>query len=92
MLTISDIDKRFGPVQPLDGCSFSVERGSMLGFLGPNGAGKTTTMRAVLGLVDLDGGEVLWDGRAVGLDERLPAPPAAGARRCTGVNRPCISS
>ena len=71
MLTVSDISKRFGPVEALDGCSFAVERGSMLGFLGPNGAGKTTTMRAVFGLVELDRGEVLWDGRAIGLDERL---------------------
>ena len=43
----------------------------MLGFLGPNGAGKTTTMRAIFGLVELDGGQVLWDGRPIGLAERL---------------------
>jgi ABC-2 type transport system ATP-binding protein len=43
----------------------------MLGFLGPNGAGKTTAMRAVFGLVELDGGDVLWRGRPVGLGERL---------------------
>ena len=71
MLSIVDIRKRFGGVQALDGCSFSVERGRMLGFLGPNGAGKTTTMRAVFGLVELDDGDVLWDGRPLGLPERL---------------------
>jgi ABC-2 type transport system ATP-binding protein len=71
MLILSEVSKRFGSVQALDGCSFSVERGRMLGFLGPNGAGKTTTMRAIFGLVELDGGEVLWDGRPVGLSERL---------------------
>ena len=43
----------------------------MLGFLGPNGAGKTTAMRAVFGLVEPDGGELLWDGRPIGLGERL---------------------
>ena len=43
----------------------------MLGFLGPNGAGKTTAMRAVFGLVEPDGGEVLWDGQPIGLAERL---------------------
>ncbi|HSL64460.1 MAG TPA: ATP-binding cassette domain-containing protein [Gaiellaceae bacterium] len=63
--------KRFGAVQALDDCSFSVARGRMLGFLGPNGAGKTTSMRAVFGLVELDGGEVLWNGRPIGLEDRL---------------------
>jgi ABC-2 type transport system ATP-binding protein len=71
MLTVHDISKRFGPVEALAGCSFSIERGHMLGFLGPNGAGKTTTMRAVFGLVELDGGDVLWDGQPIGLAERL---------------------
>jgi ABC-2 type transport system ATP-binding protein len=71
MLTFENISKRFGPVQALDNCSFSIARGRMLGFLGPNGAGKTTTMRAVFGLVEPDGGQVLWDGQPIGLPERL---------------------
>jgi ABC-2 type transport system ATP-binding protein len=71
MLSFSHVTKRFGAVQALADCSFSVPRGRMLGFLGPNGAGKTTAMRAVFGLVALDAGEVLWDGRPVGLTERL---------------------
>ncbi len=71
MLVLSDLHKRFGAVQALDGCSLTVERGRMLGFLGPNGAGKTTSMRAIFGLVRLDGGEVSWDGEPVGLEERL---------------------
>ena len=71
MLSIDAIGKRFGEVTALDGCSFNVERGRMLGFLGPNGAGKTTTMRAIFGLVELDTGAVLWDGRPIGPVERL---------------------
>ena len=71
MLSVVDIRKRFGPVEALAGCSFTVERGCMLGFLGPNGAGKTTAMRAVFGLVELDAGELLWEGRPIGLAERL---------------------
>ena len=71
MLSVVDIRKRFGEVQALDGCSLSVARGRMLGFLGPNGAGKTTVMRSVFGVVEPDGGEVLWDGRPIGLEERL---------------------
>jgi ABC-2 type transport system ATP-binding protein len=71
MLSISHASKRFGAVQALADCSFSVARGRMLGFLGPNGAGKTTAMRAVFGLVELDAGGVRWDDRPVGLAERL---------------------
>jgi ABC-2 type transport system ATP-binding protein len=71
MLALSNVRKRFGAVQALDGCSLAVARGRMLGFLGPNGAGKTTTMRAIFGLVPVDGGELLWDGRAIGPAERL---------------------
>jgi ABC-2 type transport system ATP-binding protein len=71
VLSLVDIQKRFGDVQALDGCTFSVERGRMLGFLGPNGAGKTTTMRAIFGLIEPDAGEVVWDGRAVRLEDRL---------------------
>jgi ABC-2 type transport system ATP-binding protein len=71
VLTFRQVDKRFGAVRALDDCSFSLGRGRMLGFLGPNGAGKTTAMRAVFGLVRLDAGELLWDGRPFGLAERL---------------------
>ncbi len=71
MLELIGLSKRYGDVQALDEVSFTAPRGRMLGFLGPNGAGKTTTMRAIFGLVRLDAGEVLWDGRAVGPSERI---------------------
>ena len=71
MLNVVRIGKRFGSVEALTGCSFSIERGHMLGFLGPNGAGKTTAMRSIFGLVQLDTGRVVWDGRPIGFDERL---------------------
>ncbi|MGZ4319721.1 MAG: ABC transporter ATP-binding protein [Gaiellaceae bacterium] len=70
-LAFRQVSRRFGAVQALADCSFSVGRGRMLGFLGPNGAGKTTAMRAVFGLVRLDAGELLWEGRPIGLAERL---------------------
>ena len=70
MLSIKDMHKTFGDVVALDGCTFGVERGTMLGFLGPNGAGKTTAMRSVFGLMRPDSGEVNWDGKPIGLDQR----------------------
>jgi ABC-2 type transport system ATP-binding protein len=71
VLEISDLRKRYGDVVALDGCSFSVTRGRMLGFLGPNGAGKTTCMRAIFDLVRLDGGSLCWDGSPITLPVRL---------------------
>jgi ABC-2 type transport system ATP-binding protein len=70
-LELIELTKRYDEIAALDGLSLEVRPGRVLGFLGPNGAGKTTAMRAVFGLVALDGGEVLWDGQPVGLAERL---------------------
>jgi ABC-2 type transport system ATP-binding protein len=70
MLEIRDLAKRYGDVVALDGASFRVAPGRIVGFLGPNGAGKTTTMRTIFGLVRPDRGEVRWQGRPVGAKER----------------------
>ena len=50
MIAIESLTKRYGRTVAVDGLSFTVRRGSILGFLGPNGAGKTTTLRILLGL------------------------------------------
>ncbi len=65
MLELIGLSKRFGDIVALDGCSFSVAPGRMLGFLGPNGAGKTTAMRSIFGLVALDAGTVTWSGAPI---------------------------
>jgi ABC-2 type transport system ATP-binding protein len=70
MLEICDLTKRYGDVVALDGASFKVAPGRIVGFLGPNGAGKTTTMRTIFGLVRPDRGHVRWQGRPVGPEER----------------------
>jgi len=71
MLEIQDLRKRYGAVVALDGCSFSVRKGQLLGFLGPNGSGKTTTMRSVFSLIRPDGGSVRWQGASIDADVRL---------------------
>jgi ABC-2 type transport system ATP-binding protein len=62
-LEIRDARKRFGSTQALDGLSFSLAEGELLGLLGPNGAGKTTLIRAIAGRVRLDGGTVTVHGQ-----------------------------
>ncbi len=71
MLELRDLYKRFGDVVALQGCSFEVARGGMLGFLGPNGAGKTTAMRSIFGLLRPDSGSVTWDGQHITPESRL---------------------
>lgn len=65
MLSIEDLYKSFGEIRALDGCSFQVDRGQMLGFLGPNGSGKTTAMRTVFRLLRPDSGSVTWEGKPI---------------------------
>ena len=71
MLSLQALDKRYGSIVALDGASFDVAPGRIVGFLGPNGAGKTTAMRCVFGLVRPDRGRILWNDRPIGPAERL---------------------
>ena len=70
-LEVVALGKRFGDVVALDGCSFAVRPGRVLGLLGPNGAGKTTAMRCIFGLVRPDVGEVRWGGAPIDREARL---------------------
>ena len=71
VLSLKNLDKRYGSVVALDDTSFDVPPGWIVGFLGPNGAGKTTAMRCVFGLVQPDRGQVLWNNHLIGPAERL---------------------
>ena len=59
----SGLRKRYGGRAAVDGVSFTVARGEVVGLLGPNGAGKTSVIKILLGLVRPDAGEVLLLGR-----------------------------
>ena len=65
MLEIRELTRRFGENTAVDHVSFEVPAGLMTGFVGGNGAGKTTTMRMVMGVLGIDEGEVLWQGRPI---------------------------
>jgi ABC-2 type transport system ATP-binding protein len=68
ILEIKDLRKAY-PGFLLDGVSFDVEEGSIMGFIGRNGAGKTTTIKSVLNLVHADSGTVLFEGQALWANE-----------------------
>ena len=62
----SGLRKRYKRQTAVDGVSFTVGRGEVVGLLGPNGAGKTTAIKIMLGLIRPDAGEVLLLGRPAG--------------------------
>lgn len=62
VLQVTDLSKRFGDFPAVDGISFSIKPGEILGLLGPNGAGKTTTIQMLLGLVTPTAGSICMFG------------------------------
>jgi len=96
MIEVKGLVKTYGSKRDVDGVSFSVKRGEILGFLGPNGAGKSTTMKMITGYVRPDSGTALVDGidvledpvsvkRKLGyLPENAPAYPEMTVREFLG--------
>jgi ABC-2 type transport system ATP-binding protein len=68
MIRVENLVKQFGAKRAVNGVSFSVERGEVLGLLGPNGAGKSTTMRIITGFYPATSGRVTVGGHDVATD------------------------
>jgi branched-chain amino acid transport system ATP-binding protein len=66
LLAVHGLVKRFGGFRALDGLSFDLRGGEILGLVGPNGSGKTTCINVISGLYAPDEGDVRLEGRAVG--------------------------
>ncbi|MEO8301765.1 MAG: ABC transporter ATP-binding protein [Rhizomicrobium sp.] len=67
LIAVENLSRRHGAVQAIDGISFEVVAGEILGLLGPNGAGKTTAMECILGLTEPDTGRI----EICGFDARM---------------------
>ncbi len=77
MIKVRNLKKSFGTNTAVNGVSFTVEMGEVLGFLGPNGAGKSTTMRMITGFIPPSRGEVSIGGFNM-LDNPIPAKRLIG--------------
>jgi branched-chain amino acid transport system ATP-binding protein len=64
-LRITNVGVRFGGLQALDGVSFDVARGSVVGLIGPNGSGKTTLMNVLSGVLKPTAGDVTFRGKRI---------------------------
>ena len=65
LLDINDLQVRYGQVTGTNGLSLHVDEGETLALVGSNGAGKSSTMKAIMGLVPLAGGDILWRGESL---------------------------
>ena len=66
MLQIKNITKRYkGGKEAVSNLSLDIQAGDIYGFIGHNGAGKTTTIKAVVGIIDFDEGDILIDGESI---------------------------
>ena len=68
MIDVTGLSKSYGPVEALQGVSFHVDAGEIIGLLGPNGAGKTTMMKILTGYLQPSAGTALVDGMNVVTD------------------------
>ena len=65
LLEVKALHKSFGGIHAVNGCSFSVEEGTITALIGPNGAGKTTAFNMISGLLKPDSGEILFCGENI---------------------------
>ncbi len=77
MVEITELRKSYGNKHAVNGLTFKVEEGEILGFLGPNGAGKSTTLNMITGYLSADSGTIKIDGVDI-LDEPLKAKKDIG--------------
>ena len=75
LLEALKLTRRFGGIVALDGVSFEVPQGEIVGLIGPNGAGKTTVFNLVTRLYSPDAGEIAFEGESL---LRTPAHKVIG--------------
>ena len=65
MLELRNVKKSFDGVTVLENVSLEIEDGEIVSILGPSGCGKTTLLNLILGILDADGGEILFNGENI---------------------------
>ncbi len=68
MLEVRGLCKRYSRIPAVEGVSFTIKPGEILGYLGPNGAGKSTTVKVLTGLIEATEGEIFFNGQNVKTD------------------------
>lgn len=89
VLEVTDLSQTFGGLRAVDGVSFSLEEGKVLGLVGPNGSGKTTVINTICGLYHPTAGKVILDGNDV-TGMRADKLARAGINRTFQIPKPFL--
>ena len=65
LLSVNEVSKHFGGVVAVDGVSFELKAGEIVGIIGPNGSGKTTLVNIITGFIRPDKGKVVFKGEDI---------------------------
>ncbi len=65
MLELNNLIKQYDGIRAVDNIELKIEKGDIFGFLGPNGAGKTTTIRMIMGIIEPDSGDILFNQKNI---------------------------
>ena len=68
LIELTNLEKRYGKKEALNGVNLTIGRGKIIGLLGPNGSGKTTLIKLLNGLLQPTSGEIKVNGKAPGVD------------------------
>jgi ABC-2 type transport system ATP-binding protein len=71
ILSLKNLDKKYGAIHAVNNLSFDIERGNVYGILGPNGSGKSTTLGIILNVVNKNSGEFSWFNGKLSTHEAL---------------------
>ncbi len=71
ILSLKNLDKKYGPVHAVNNLSFDIKKGNVYGILGPNGSGKSTTLGIILNVVNKTSGEFSWFNGGLSTHEAL---------------------
>ena len=64
-LEIKNLTKKFGEQTALNNINIEIKKNEIIGLLGPNGAGKSTLMKSIVGVLKVDEGEIIFDGKNI---------------------------
>ena len=70
LIELTDLEKKYGKKEALNGVNLTIGRGKIIGLLGPNGSGKTTLIKLLNGLLQPTSGEIKVNGKAPGVDSK----------------------